>query len=105
MIFSLLLYFTTNTTNAFNNLNKFIDPKDFLRFVYRLYRFPKVFLKQMLAYDVYEGFNNQVLNKKYKKIDIENIYISIIFEKEYKDELNEDNTLDYLDYDYICDLI
>ncbi len=86
----------------------FIDPTDFLRFVYRPYRFPKVFLKQMLAYDVYEGFNNQVLNKKYKKIDVENIYISYIFEKEYKDELNNDNTLDYLDYldyDYICDLI
>ena len=62
----------------------------------------------MLAYDVYEGFNNLVLNKKYKKIDIENIYISYIFEKEYKDELNKDDTLDYLDYldyDYICDLI
>ena len=59
----------------------------------------------MPAYDVYEGFNNQVLNKKYKKIDIENIYISITFEKENKDELNEDNTIDYLDYDYMCDLI
>lgn len=105
MIFHYYYILQQNTKNAFNNLNKFIDPTDFLRFVYRPYRFAKVFLKQMLAYDVYEGFNNQVLNKKYKKIDIENIYISYIFEKEYKDELNEDNTHDYLDYDYICDLI
>jgi len=58
----------------------------------------------MPTYYVYEGFNNQFLNKKFKKINIENIYNSIIFEKEIKDELKENNTIDYLDYDYMCDL-
>jgi|688.fasta_scaffold58992_3 hypothetical protein len=56
-------------------------------------------------YNVYEGFNNGIFNKKYKKIYLENVNASIIIEKEKKDDLNDDIILDYYDYDYMCDLI